>query len=262
MTIIQGDPNYLVQTLNPILEGLGIFLGNRYHSLVFDTISQLYFYEQDEHQTLKEVLEELTGKIISKREYEETIGQEDDTAFYFLNLPNQEEQDQFILYRKSSLEKRQKSFAHALAHAICGYVDPLVIEDKELYVRNGISIENQYQEKHRIASEGFIEMISYGILEKMGVPLTPDMIHLPYMVAYGNAKFIYDELGAQKVMDCLLLNQGNIIDKFNAYTNDYYFEKLERLSRINAMEMGENVNKRWQETEPIHVQYLKKKYQI
>ena len=103
-------------------------------------------------------------------------------------------------------------------------------------------------------------MISYGILEKMGLSLTVDMINLPYLIAYGNAKFIYDEIGHQKVMDCLILNQGDLIQEFNQGMRQDYFGRFEKLAKVNLLERGENVNSRWKEVEPVQVEYIKKKY--
>ena len=260
MTIIQGEPTYIIENLNQVLNGVGAYLGKRYHNVVFDTVEKIYFYEQQENETRREAIEEISGRLVDDEEFGTEIGQENAPCFYFMNVISPERKDQVVIYQKAPYEIFQKSLSHEMAHAICGHIDPFIIEDKELYLRNGLWLVNDYSEKYSTASEGFMEMISYGILEKMGLSLTVDMINLPYLIAYGNAKFIYDEIGHQKVMDCLILNQGDLIQEFNQGMRQDYFGRFEKLAKVNLLERGENVNNRWKEVEPVQVEYIKKKY--
>lgn len=257
---IQGNVSEFENLTEPLFEGAASFFGPKYEKVLNDTLSHLYFYEQQEGESKKDALEELTGQLIMESENPFDEEQEKMIALHILYEKDSQHQDQIILYKKAPLALFQKALAKEIfGHAVCGHLERAVTQNDQIYYRNGILLENEYEALHKISSEGFMELIAYEVLEKAGVSLTPEMVNLPYLIAYGNAKFVYDEIGHQAVMNHLIFNQGNLMEEFNRGMKEDYFHILEKSSLINFIEKGTNVVKRCQDNEEIQFQYIKEK---
>lgn len=225
------------------------FYGNKYKSVVDSTLKHACIYELDEN-----VYNHFIGKnnACSKEKSDKNS-----EGFYQLNDKLMEGYNHIIAVRKKrNIEKMIPVLVHELfGHAVLSEMKPFVMENGNLYIRNGIAriLYSDKRVKYNImAQEGMVEYITKEIMKLYNFKYDVDRHYNGY---YGNSTIfcqtLFEIFGKEKMLELLVLNKGNInnlinpnnLSEWNEISNE--LEKVEPSLSIHVMNLiRRNENRR------------------
>lgn len=217
------------------------FYGNKYKSVVESTLKHTNIYDLDEyvcnHSSCK------NGISSSKKADKNKEG------FYQLNDKIIEDHNHIVaVSKKHNIEKMIPVLVHELfGHAVLSEIKPFVMEDGNLYIRNGIAriLYSDKKIKHNIiAQEGMVEYISKEIMKLYNQNYNADR---HFNGCYGNSTIfcqtLFEVFGRDRILELLVLNKGSInhlinpddLSEWNEISKE--LEKVEPSLSIHVMNL-------------------------
>lgn len=208
-----SEKDSLTQNALDILPYALKFYGDRYKSIIMNTLAHTKIYELDS-ENKEEIVESLIEKNVTINEKDENI-----EGFYFHNDDLEYGYDHIVVVRKNKDRLKQKlSLTHELyGHAVLSNIKPYIEENGHIFKRNGLAKMEQLKDNefNIMINEGIVEYITEEIIKLYNPKYKGVKSSRFYNKSMNIAKILFEFIGKDKMLELLLLNKGNINDMFN-----------------------------------------------
>lgn len=204
----------LTQSASDILPYALEFYGDKYKSIIINTLMHTKIYELDS-ENREEIIEKLIEKNVRIDKNNKNI-----EGFYFHNDDLEYGYDHIVVVRRNKdIRSQELALTHELyGHAVLSNIKPYIEENGIIYKRNGLAkIEDSDNKQFNIMiNEGIVEYIAEEIIKLYNPKYKCIRTSKMQNDAINIASLLFKYIGKDKMLELLLLNKGDINNMFNS----------------------------------------------